>query len=113
MVDEVIEVAWYGWPVAALVVFGLTMWRLRRRRARSRIGAALSFSAATAATVLIVALSGMFRDGLAPGLVPSAGMTALRRTAYGVPLLALVVPLLVLGWWASRAPTPRSNPGAG
>jgi putative copper export protein len=113
MVDEVIEAAWRGWPVAAVVVFGLTMWRLRRRRARSRIGAALSFSAAASVTILILALSGMFRDGLAPGLVPSTGMTALRRTAYGFPLLGVVVPLLVLGWWASRAPAPRSNPGAG
>jgi hypothetical protein len=107
MLDTMTEIAWYGWPVAALVVFALTMWRLKPGRARSRIGAALSFSAASGLTFLVFSLSGLFRDGLAPGVVPSTGTTALRRTVDGLPMLALVVPLLVAGWWAAK--TPRAD----
>src|SRR5260221_14774806 len=112
MFDEVTEIGWYGWPVAAPVVFAFAMWRLRSRRARSRIGAALSFSAASALAMLIVPLSAMFRDGLASGLVPSTGRSAVLRTdeglpALGLPGLVLVVPLLAVGWLASR--TPRSD----
>jgi len=113
MFEELTEIAWYGWPLVAVVVFAFTMWRLRHSRARSRIGAALSLSAASALALVFLALSAMFRDGLAPGLVPSTGTTAIRRTVEGLPPLALVIPLVAVGWWASKPPRSDSTRGAG
>jgi len=118
MFDEVTAIAWYAWPVAAPIVFAFTMWRLRSTRARSRIGAALSFSAASALAMLVLTLSSMFRDGLAFGLVPSNGWAAVLRTleglpAFGLPALVLLVPLVVVGCWASKSPRADSKQDAG
>jgi hypothetical protein len=102
MLDDLARVAWYGWPFAALAVFGLAMWRLRDRHRWRRIAAAASFAIASAATLVIFAFSALLRDGLGPGFVPSSGTTALVRTADGLLTLVLLLPLFVFGWRISR-----------
>ena len=111
MLDELGKVAWYVSPVAAIAVFALTMMSFRNKTRAGRILAATCFGLASALALAIFALSVLFRDGLAPGFIPSHGTTALIRTADGLSGLVLLLPLLGLGWWASRAPKSAPHDG--
>jgi hypothetical protein len=115
MVDALTKMVWYGWPVVSATVFALTMRRLASVGSGRRAVAAVCFSVASGVTLLALALSLVLRDGLAPGFVPTTGTTALVHALetlarLAVPALVIVVPLLGLGWWASRTSNAAADP---
>ena len=86
----------FGLFMLPVIVFVFTMWRLRRLRFLRRILVSILFSSALFATLMILAFSIIFRDGMGPDSnVETHGIEAFENCWMGIVFAIVVGSILV------------------
>ncbi len=74
--DTIVTFSFYSALILSPIVFIYTMWKFRHFRFVRRLLVSILFSSASFMTLMILAVSIFFRDGMGPGMVESHGLEA-------------------------------------